>query len=403
VRYPREWYQISESIAEHFANLRPAQQRGLALWVYGTILAGSACQNAVITSLLALGHWHALRQHLREWLYDGQHKACACRTEVDVAMCFGPLVRWILSWWQGRDLALAIDPTTRGDEVIGLTVSVLYRGCAIPIAWHILPANQEGAWMEHILRLLRLIRRQLPANLRVLVMADRGLWSSRLWKRIRDLGWHPLPRLQNTITCQPIGQHRQPARKLVTSPGQAWVGRATVFKDRRKQRTGTLVVVWGQDEKEPWVLLTDLPPETVGVWWYSLRVWIELGFRALKGVGWQWQKTRRTDPDRVARHWLVLAVAMLWVMAYGTRAEDAELRGLLPANLRTPPKPLAESMRPKRTVRLVSVFRWGLSLLRQQLLKGRLWRHLWLAPESWPCAPSGLQITYHQNTCPQIA
>ena len=30
--------------------------------------------------------------------------------------------------------------------------------------------------------------------------------------------------------------------------------------------------------------------------WYMLRFWIELGFRALKSVGWQWQNTRRTDP-----------------------------------------------------------------------------------------------------------
>ena len=403
MRYPREWYRMSETVAEHFPGLRPAQQRGLALWVYGTILAGSACQNAVVTALLAVGHWHALRQHLREWLRDGQDKVAPCHTEVDVTLCFGPLIRWVLSWWQGRELALAVDPTAHGDQVVALTVSVLYRGGAIPIAWHILPANQEGAWMGHILRLLRLVRRELPSNLHVLVMADRGLWSPRLWKRIRDLGWHPLPRLQNTITCQPVGQGRQPARELVPGPGHAWVGKATVFKDRKKQRAGTLIVVWAEGEKEPWVLLTDLPPEKVGVWWYSLRVWIELGFRALKGVGWQWQKTRRTDPDRVARHWLVLAVAMVWVLAYGTRAEDAELRGLPPANLRTPPKPLAATSVSAPSKRPVSVFRLGLSRLRQQLPKGRLWGRLWLAPEPWPDPPPGLHITYHQTNLQEAA
>ena len=62
-----------------------------------------------------------------------------------------------------------------------------------------------------------------------------------------------------------------------------------------------------------------------------------MGFRALKGVGWQWQHTRRTDPARVARHWLVLAVATLWVVAYGTRSEDAQTQGVPPARLRTPP------------------------------------------------------------------
>src|SRR5947209_2732885 len=85
------------------------------------------------------------------------------------------------------------------------------------------------------------------------------------------------------------------------------------------------------------------------VGWYASRMWVELGFRALKGVGWQWQRSRRTDPARVARHWLVLAVASLWVLAHGTRVEDARERGLPPARLRVPPASRARA----RRVRLV--------------------------------------------------
>ena len=47
------------------------------------------------------------------------------------------------------------------------------------------------------------------------------------------------------------------------------------------------------------MILTDLPPDQAGVSWYALRFWIELGFKALKSLGWQWQKTRRTDPERI--------------------------------------------------------------------------------------------------------
>ncbi len=148
------------------------------------------------------------------------------------------------------------------------------------------------------------------------------------------------------------------------------------------RRRGVLVVVWDDDQAEPWMLLTDLPPENIGVCWYGLRVWIELGFRALKGVGWRWEHTRRTDPVRVARHWLVLTVATIWVMAYGTHAEDAELRGVPPGRLHTPPQPVT----PHRS-RRVSVFQRGRSFLLRQLLKSRPWRCLWQAPEPWPCAP----------------
>ena len=387
MRLPREWYQMEQAIAQHFPDLRPAQQRGLSLWVYGAILAQSACQNAVIAALLAVGLWHSLRQYLREWLYDGQHKAAPCQTQLDVTACFAPLLKWLLSWWQGPQLALAIDATLHGDRVTALVVSVLYRGSAIPVAWQILPANKKGPWLPSILTLLKLLAPVVPKNMMVLVLADRGLWSPRLWQQIQALGWHPLLRVKNNTSFQPVGASRLPARRLVPGTGYAWVGQGTAFHRPKVRRFGTLLVVWGEAQVEPWMVLTDLPPTDIGVCWYGLRVWVELGFRALKGVGWQWQHTRRTDPTRVMRHWLVLAVAMLWVMAYGTRGEDAAAQGLPPGRLRYPP-PVSHQGRK------VSVFRQGLSWLQHQLGRGRLWRRLWLAPEPWPVPIPGLQITY---------
>jgi hypothetical protein len=392
VRFPRECYQLEQTLAERLPALRPAQRRGLALWVYGAVLAGSACQTAVAAALLPLAGWHALRQYLREWLYDGADKAAPCRAEVEVAACFAPLLRWVLAWWQGTELALAVDATACGERVVALVVSVLYRGCAIPVAWHIVPANRAGPnWMPPILELLARLRPAVPPGTTVLVLADRGLWSPRLWRRIRRLGWHPLLRLRNTTVFQPDGQRRQAARRLVPGPGHAWVGRGVAFRHRPDRRAGTLLVVWAEGQAEPWVLLTDLAPDAAGVCWYGLRVWVELGFRALKGVGWHWERTRRADPDRAARHWLVLAAATLWALAYGTRAEDAEERGVPPGRLRTPPPPAPPGGRPRG--RRVSVFQRGLARLRWQLLRGRPWRRLWLAPAPWPDPPAALAVT----------
>lgn len=148
-------------------------------------------------------------------------------------------------------------------------------------------------------------------------------------------------------------------------------------------------MTWEVDQAEPWLVLTDLAPTEVGVCWYGLRTWVELGFRALKSLGWHWERTRRTDPDRVARHWLVLAIATLWTLATGTREEDAARLGRAPANLRvaTPPPPGGGRRR-------VSLFACGLARLRWQLLRTRrLWRRQWLWPEALPQAPPGLRVT----------
>jgi hypothetical protein len=391
MRCPPECYQLQEALAAYLPQLRPAQQRGLALWVFGTILAKSACQNAVVAALFFLGTWETLRQSLREWLYDGQDRACPSRTEVDVTACFAPLLGWILSWWQGDHLALALDATYHHDRHVALVVSVLYRGCALPVAWHVLPATQDGGWLRHELCLLRRLRPAVPATLTVLVLTDRGLWSPRLWKRICDLGWHPVMRVRPDATFAPQGRPRRPAKALVPGPGHAWIGVGTAFKHRAVRRRGTLLVVWGPGQAAPWLVLTDLAPEAVGAAWYGLRLWIELGFRALKGVGWQWERTRRSDPTRIARHWLVLAIATLWVLAYGTRAEDADALGRNPAHLHTPPTlPL-----PRRTQ---SLFQRGLSLLTWRLPRRLVWRRLWLRPEPWPDLPTTIQMVEHVPT-----
>src|ERR671929_85988 len=79
----------------------------------------------------------------------------------------------------------------------------------------------------------------VPAGWTVLVLADRGLWSPRLWKRVRDLGWHPLLRIQRRTTIAPDGGERRPAGALVR-PGEAWVGRGRLGRPKGRGLTVTL-------------------------------------------------------------------------------------------------------------------------------------------------------------------
>ena len=395
MRLPRECYQMKQLIQTHLPHLFGPQLTGLALWVCGAIFAGSACQNAVASALSAKGNWHNLRQYLREWLYDGSDRARPCKTQLEVSICFVPLLRWVLAWWRSERLALAVDPTSKKDDSVAIVISVLYRGCAIPVAWRIRHADQRGSWMDPIVELLRELAPAVPKEMTVVVLCDRGIASPKLWQQIRAHGWHPYMRYpKNIIFCAEDGR-RLPARAFVPRPDTAWVGRGTAFGRGTAKRRCTLLAVWYVEQKDPWVILTDLPPDQAGVSWYALRFWIELGFKALKSLGWQWQKTRRTDPERISRHWLVLSVATLLALAYGTRVEDAYDRRIAPGSLRAPPKALAPNHRDSRSrpARTVSVIRHGIAWLRRSLHRGRLWSRVWLLPEPWPEPKSNLEVT----------
>lgn len=383
---PKAFYPLHDHIQRHLPHLRPAQMRGLVLWVGGTVMARSGCQNAVLGVLLSLGlSWHATRQYLREWLHDGADRAAPCRVQLDVQACFAPLLRWLLTWWQGSELTLAIDPTAKGEKLVALVVSVVYRGLAIPVAWRIKPGGQPGAWMPDLCDLLDRLGPAVPAHMTVRVLCDRGLQSPRLWAAIRRQGWHPYMRYDRHMTFQATTGPRGPAWRFVAREGQYTVTAGRAFRQRK--RPCTLIVLWVPGQETPWILLTDEPPDTVDLGAYGMRVWIEQGFRTLKRMGWQWQRTRRTDPARVDRHWLVLAVATLWVLAHGTRVEEAHLRGRAPGHMRSPPLVPAVPAR----VRPLSVFQLGLAQVQRLPVRGYAWKRVWLQLLPGPDPPAELQ------------
>ena len=200
---PTAFYPHARCIAKRLPHLRPGQVKGLALWVGATILARSGCQNAVLGVLQTLGFgWHTTRQYLREWLRDGADRAAPCGVQLDVQACFAPLLRWVLAWWQGTELTLAVDPTAKGGELVALVISVVYRGLAIPVAWRIKTGGQPGPWMPDLCALPGLLGPTVPSDMTVRVLCDRGLQSPDLWAAIRRQGWHPYMRYDRHMTFQ---------------------------------------------------------------------------------------------------------------------------------------------------------------------------------------------------------
>src|SRR5215510_5061039 len=167
-------YQWTAEVTTHLPHLSKPQAAVLALWSVGMVLARSCALSAVAT-WLAVGlarKENTVRQQLREWCYEAEAKRGAKRQEVRVENCFAPLLGWVLSWWEGTQLALALDATTLGARFVVLAISVVSRGCAIPVAWTVLPATATHAWRREWLRMLRQVHRALPRSWTVLVLGS---------------------------------------------------------------------------------------------------------------------------------------------------------------------------------------------------------------------------------------
>jgi len=381
-----EWTTI---IRTHLPTLSKPQATVLALWSLGMVLARSCALSAVSVGLATLHRRkeQTVRQQLREWCYEPQAKRGDRRRALVVEDAFAPLLRWVLSRWQGTQLALALDATTLGTRFTVLALSVVYRGCAIPVAWTILPATQKQAWRPHWLRMLRQLRSAIPRPWTVIVLADRGLYAPWLFRRIVRLGWHPFLRINSGGTFRPDPQATyRPLTSFVPQPGTCWRGTGTAFKSRPRRLRCTLLACWQEGYTDPWLILTDLPPAASEASWYGLRAWIEQGFKVTKRAGWQWQRTRMTEPQRAARLWLAVAVATLWLLSVGGMAEET----IPESTLRDVSEALASQRHQRRAtrLRLVSIFRRGWITILVALLEQAPLPLGAFLPEPWPRLPA---------------
>lgn len=316
-------FQWTEQVSTRFPQLSTPQAVVLALWSFGIALTRSSGQTTV-ANFLALLRGQApstLRQRLREWCYDAPDKQGDQRQEIEVTACFRPLLSWVLSWWTGDEtrLALALDATTLGQRFTVLAVSVVYRGLALPVAWAIVPATTGGSWQPHWQGLLRLLQPAIPAHWTVLVLADRGLYAKWLFQTIVDCGWHPFLRINAQGQFRPIACHHfRPLKQAVRRGGLVRRWTVLCFKTQAAQLRCTLLAQWATEHTDPWLILTDLPPQQAEAAWYALRSWIEASFKYTKRGGWHWEQTKMTDPARAERLWLAMAVATLWVVSLGS-------------------------------------------------------------------------------------
>ena len=315
--YPVELLSWVDDVSSHLPQLTKQQAQVLAWYSFAVTVVQSCGMSHVAYFLACLLHQpdNTVRQRLREALYDAADKRGTRRRDLDVVACFTPLLQWVMSYWQHEEnrLLLVLDATTLRQTFTVLSVSLLVGRCAIPIAWTVLRTTEPGAWKPHWQGLLRSLPLTDPA-LKVLVLADRGLYAKWLFETIVACGWHPLLRINAQGSCciHATGQRLPLASLAALCKGHWWHGGVTCFTRQARLRC-TLLVLWDTHQHDAWLLLTDLPPTHLSPTWYALRMGIEAGFKVLKTAGFHWERTRMTDPARAERLWLVLALACLRV------------------------------------------------------------------------------------------
>lgn len=373
----------------------------LALLTTGILASKSTVISQVASELLALGITGAndkesIERRLRRTLNDRY---------LAQENCYLPVLRTVINWEdvlkEDRTLFLIVDESSNEDRIHLFRVSIPYRGGSITLAWELWEQNQpqqDGEYWDKAREVFARVASILPDGIRVIMLADRAYENPPFIDLLSTWNWHFAVRCKARGSLRfkdMLGKESSLAERIKTElpcPGRRWKAQGRVYKKAGWRRV-SIVAVWAHGQKEPLVVLTDLPTRWEVISYYGRRFWIETGFRNDKSMGWCWENTQ----VRTIAHHERLMIGMCWAtlvaLCLGVKEVESYEAKLARRQAKAKqghkvarPQPAKESM---FTMGLRRVRRWLYSTChdaiswRLPLIHAYSWTHQWYNQQAY--------------------
>ena len=200
------------------------------------------------------------------------------------------------------------------------------HGRSTPLVWLTVDkATLKNHRNAYEYRVLVRLAEALPADVKVLIVADRGFGDQKLYRVLtEELKFDYLIRFRGNIAVTSAEGETRPAADWVGKDGRPRTLRnACVTADG--YQVGTVVCVHAKDMKEPWCLAASTTTDTAKelMTTYGKRWGIESGFRDTKDLrfGMGMASIRVGTPERRDRLWLLNALAIALLTLLGAAGE----------------------------------------------------------------------------------
>ena len=209
-----------------------------------------------------------------------------------------------------------------------LVASVVFKGRSTPICWascnkHVYDGHRSRNAFEE--SLLLVLRSMIPAEVKVILLADRGFGRTELARFCQRHGFSYVIRIQPNVRVRCASF----TGKLLDYPVHKGICKLLRSGAYRSYNTVTqnIVVRWVRGlpvkRDECWFLMTDLTAGGAQISrLYGQRMTVEELFRDYKNKrnGWSLRDTKITRADRLDRLLLILAIAYLLLCGLGLTA-----------------------------------------------------------------------------------
>jgi len=211
------------------------------------------------------------------------------------------------------------------------------HGRATPLIWKTYDKSTlKGNRNKYERKILYRLKKLLPKDMAVTLLADRGFGYVELYDVLEKLGFKFVIRFKDNVTVYDSNNNKKSAKDWVGTNGRA--KRLTNAKVTSSHRKAMPVVVCVQDKKmkDPWCLATndaDLKTREI-INYYAKRWSIEPSFRDQKDIrfGMGMHNISVSQPMRRDRLLFIAAIAILLLTILGAAGESLGMDRLLKAN-----------------------------------------------------------------------
>jgi hypothetical protein len=209
-------------------------------------------------------------------------------------------------------------------------LALVYRGRALPVGWVVCASGSATVAVARYQRMLAQVAAVIPAESRVILLADRGFLHVDLMRIAGQLGWHFRIRIKSNIQVYRATKSRRKVSALMPRPG-----RACFYKNIwiTRQRFGpvhlALAHVQTTNGYQQWAIVSDEPTGLETLDEYGLRFDIEENFLDDKSAGFQLESSQIEDAMALSRLCLILATATLYLVSTGTAVVEMGKRHLV--------------------------------------------------------------------------
>lgn len=238
---------------------------------------------------------------------------------VRVREWYAPVARRLVSDVASRGLTirLIVDGTKIGFGHQLLMVAIAYRRRAIPLAWTWVKGARGHSSAYKQLALLAYVLGLIPDGADVSLVGDSEFGSVKVLRCLDRWHWGYVLRQKANHLIQRNGQTTwERFGDLVKRGQRVWLDSALLTE--KHAYSVNLLAYWRREEKEPWLLATNLSASRATVLAYKKRMWLDEMFGDFKKHGFDLESSHLRHFLRLSRLTLIVALLYVWLIAFGS-------------------------------------------------------------------------------------